>query len=138
MKSALTKLLRWLGAGRGVGEQGERAAVWYLRKQSYRVLARNLRNRFGEIDLLAEAPDGRTIILVEVKTSGSDTRHAGSRPESRVNHVKQRKLMALAAQAVRHYGLNDRPIRFDVVGVDLPPHGQPCVRHHVGAFESSY
>ena len=138
MKSAVAKLLSWLGAGRGVGERGERAAMRHLRKQSYRVLARNLRNRFGEIDLLAEAPDRRTIVLVEVKTSESDTTHTGPRPEERVNRVKQRKLMALAAQAARQYGLTDRPIRFDVVGVDLPPRGKPCVRHHVGAFESSY
>jgi hypothetical protein len=32
--------------------------------------------------------------------------------------------------------LTDRPIRFDVIGVDLVKGGEPRVRHHVGAFES--
>ena len=102
------------------------------------MLSRNVRNRFGEIDILAEAPDHRTMVIVEVKTSASrESPQDAVPPEVHVNHRKQRKLVALACQAARRYRFMDRPIRFDVIGVDLPLDGNDAViRHHPGAFES--
>ena len=50
-----------------LGRRGERIAAARLRREGYRILARNVRNRFGEIDLVAEAPDRRTVVVVEVK-----------------------------------------------------------------------
>jgi putative endonuclease len=38
---------------RAVGKAGEDTAVKYLQKQGYRILERNFRCRFGEIDLIA-------------------------------------------------------------------------------------
>lgn len=105
------------------------------------MLARNVHLKGGEIDLIVEAPDGRTIVIVEVKAaqvSGDGESAEGSRiyPEAHVNAAKRRKLVHLASQAVKRYGWRDRPVRFDVVGVDLPARGKPVVRHHVGAFKS--
>lgn len=40
-------------------------AVWWLRLQGYRILARNWRHPLGEIDILARR--GRLIVAVEVK-----------------------------------------------------------------------
>lgn len=119
-----------------LGRRGERVAERYLRGQKYRILARNLRLPMGEIDLLAEAPDGRTVVVVEVK-SGSGA-NGELRPEVHVNEAKERKLAALASHIARRYGWADRPIRFDVIGIDLPGHGEPRVRHHAGAFESRF
>lgn len=125
-------LLRVLGVSTGVGARGERVAARHLRKLDYRILGRNLRNRFGEIDIVAEAPDRKTIVVVEVKTSEGGP----VRPEVRVNLRKQRQLVALAVQLARRHRFHDRPIRFDVVGVELAPGSEPVVRHHVGAFQS--
>lgn len=121
-------LLRW----RSTGSVGERAAARHLKAQGYRILARNLRTRLGEIDLLAEAPDRRTIVVVEVKAGTG----GAIRPEVHVNATKRRKLVQLALQLARRHRLHDRPIRFDVIGVDLPRDAPPVIRHHVGAFES--
>jgi putative endonuclease len=129
---------RWLVRG-NVGARGERAAANYLRGAGYRILARNLRNRFGEIDILAQAPDGRALVVVEVKARAlTDSPGRDIRPEIHVNGQKQRRLAALAAQVARRYKLTDRPIRFDVIGVDLPAGkgAKPVVRHHPCAFES--
>ena len=52
-----------------VGKAGEEAAVQYLRQHGYRILERNYRCRFGEIDLIAR--DGRMLAFVEVKTRRS-------------------------------------------------------------------
>lgn len=133
----LLPFLRAIGLDPSVGARGERAAARHLKRQRYRILARNLRQKLGEIDLLAEAPDGRTIVIVEVKTTASDAPDAIA-PEVHVNAAKQRKLAALASMLVRRQRWHDRPIRFDVVGVVLPPRGKPILRHHVAAFESSF
>ena len=65
-------LRRFFGQGRSPGEQGERLAEKHLNKQGYKTVARNLRSRFGEIDLLMLGPDGRSLIFVEVKTARAD------------------------------------------------------------------
>ena len=131
---------RW----REQGDRGERVAARYLREQGYRVLGCNLRSRFGEVDIFAQAPDGHTVVVVEVKSSEvSKRRGTGVEsalvPEVRVGARKRRRLVSLAVVLARRYGLTHRPIRFDVVGVDLPAGGrgaEPIVRHHVGAFEA--
>jgi len=114
------------------GERGEQLAAGMLKKKRYRLMARNLQNRFGEIDIIALAPDGRTVVIVEVKTA----ERPDALPELRVDHHKQRRLTSLAAQAVRRYKLQDRHIRFDVVAVNLPPDADPVIRHYLAAFDS--
>lgn len=125
----------WLRRRARTGGAGERHACRHLRRAGYRVLGRNLRNRFGEVDILAEAPDRNTIVVVEVKA----TRATGGDPppEVHVNTAKQRRLVALACQLARARRFTERPIRFDVIGVQLQPDGADAiVRHHPGAFES--
>jgi len=128
-------LASWRSTHSAPGPRGERAAAKHLKRRGYRILARNLRSRLGEVDLLAEAPDGRTIVVVEVKAGIGRDAYAA---EARVGPDKQRKLVALAAQLARRHGLEDRPIRFDVIGVGLDPAGRapPAIRHYEAAFES--
>jgi putative endonuclease len=114
------------------GARGERAAADLLKQKHYRVMARNLRNRFGEVDIVALTPDGKTVVIVEVKAA----ENPDTLPELRVNKQKQHRLTALAAQVVRRYKLQDRPIRFDVIAVNLPPDRKPVIRHYEAAFES--
>ena len=131
-------ILRRLWPAAKPGAYAEKLAAAFLKKQKYRILARNFRNAQGEIDLVAQAPDGRTIVIVEVKGSEPGTKAGGPRPEVRVNLQKQKQLAALAMQMVRRHRLQDRPVRFDVIGVDLVEQGEPIIRHHVGAFESKW
>lgn len=148
-----------------VGRWGEKAAADYLQKQGYRVMARNIRARWGEIDIVALAPDGHTVVVVEVKARDLTARPAakvpvlsngspaetpaapsdasmdqpapGILPEWHVNRDKQRKLSGLAATMARRLGWSDRPMRFDVIGVDWTAGQRPRVRHYIGAFEST-
>jgi len=124
-----------------IGARGERVAVKHLKRQGYRILGRNLKTRFGEVDILAQAPDERTIVVVEVKASAHNLQNKPTQraflPEMHVNSTKQKKLIRLASQLIKRYRLTQRPIRFDVIGVDLPKSAQPIVRHYTGAFESS-
>ncbi len=121
------------------GDRGEQAAARYLQRQGYHILARNLATRLGEIDLVCQAPDGRTLVIVEVKAAQRHPGGGSPRPEQHVNWAKERKLSALAAQLVRRFHLEDRPVRFDVIGVDLAsdPRLPPVIRHHPAAFNST-
>ena len=121
---------------RALGARCEAVAEKHLRKQGYRVLGRNLRMSFGEVDLLAVSPDRKALVIVEVKgrllTAAS---HDSLRPEVHVNPAKQRKLITLAVPIARRFQLDGRlPIRFDVIGIDLPEQGDPVIRHHEAAF----
>ncbi len=123
-----------------MGQRGERLAEKYLKKKGYKRLARNWRNRFGEIDLLMRAPrqagdKQRAVVVVEVK---SGIRSDKYRPEDHVNRAKQARLVALAAQVMRRYRLQHERFRFDVVAVvfDGADDDDPEIRHHVGAFGS--
>ena len=136
----LTNALRERCSDNSTGARGESVAAKYLSRQRYRVLGRNIRNQLGEIDILAQAPDGRTIVVVEVKARrvkhlpGDDLI-----PELHVDRKKQRKLTMLGACLAKQRKWADRPIRFDVIGVDLPPersNDKPVIRHHENAFES--
>ena len=59
-----------------LGAQGESIAAAHLEASGLKIMARNFRTRYGEIDLIAE--DGDTLVFVEVKTRrGGSLRHAG-------------------------------------------------------------
>ncbi len=120
----------WSGASLGV--RGERAAATRLRTMGFRILARNVRSRVGEVDLIALDPDGRTIVFVEVKTRVGG---GGVRGEASVGATKREKLRRLAELESKRRGWSGRPLRIDVVGVDWPSEkgGRPEVRWHRGA-----
>ncbi|MGE3107752.1 MAG: YraN family protein [Phycisphaerales bacterium] len=119
------------------GRRGERAAATFLRRAGYRVIARNVHVEFGELDLLCLAPDRRTIVAVEVKTrrldptASTDPHRPAFPAEAKANAEKRRKVLSIVRHLARANGWADRPLRVDVVGVDLPLRGRPAVRHHV-------
>jgi len=118
------------------GPRGERAAERYLRKKKYKRLARNLRSRTGEIDLVMLSPDRTRLVLVEVKSA--EDRKTAILPEHRVGPKKQRKLTALAYQLKQKHKLDGLGVRFDIVGVDLRE-GKPAeIRHYENAFEAAW
>jgi len=95
-----------------LGKHGENIAWDYLKRQGYRLLERNYRCRYGEIDLIAK--DGETIVFIEVKSRR--TASFGD-PEESVSQAKQRKISTVALYYLEDKGLYDRPARFDVVSV---------------------
>lgn len=123
-----------------LGRRGERRAARMLRRLGYRILGRNVRLKVGEADIVCEAPDGRTIVVVEVKTRlrGADLSARGEAvaPEASVHAHKRRKLLAVTRSLVRANGWDGRPVRIDVVAVEWPAgRGEPTLRHHQGAVQ---
>src|SRR5271167_679773 len=106
----------WLGTLRAqlpLGRRGERAAEKHLRRNGYRIVARNFRAAGAEIDLVAM--DGETLVFVEVKTR----RHrAAGAPEEAVDERKQTRMRRAAEVFARRYRENEIEMRFDIAAVD--------------------
>jgi putative endonuclease len=111
-----------------LGEQGEELAVRFLIRKRYRILARNWRDRGGEIDIVAR--DGGTLVFVEVKTRTSDT---FALPVESVGYEKQRKLRRLAERYTMRSGMSECEARFDVVSVIMRG-AKPEIEHLTNAF----
>jgi putative endonuclease len=99
-----------------VGRAGEEAAVRHLLASGYRIVARNVRYRLGEIDVVAQ--DGGCLVFVEVKTRSSTG--FGTAAEA-VTARKRQRLVQLASLYLAGHGGMDRPCRFDVVAVEPGP-----------------
>lgn len=74
-----------------IGGGGERAAARRLTALGYRIVERNVRAPWGEIDLVAL--DGETLVFCEVKTRRGDA--AGS-PDEAIDPRKQARIARLA------------------------------------------
>ena len=97
-----------------LGAKGEEIAVRYLQSREYKILERNYRIRFGEIDIIAE--QGENLVFIEVKTRAD--KYFGSPFES-VTVRKQKQLSKVALEYISKKDWHNRPARFDVVGIEL-------------------
>jgi len=96
-----------------VGNAAEKAAMTYLKKQGLKLIEKNFRCRFGEIDLVVE--DNGTLVFVEVRYRKND--YYGSAIES-VTLPKRDKITITAQQYLMKHNIgDDKPIRFDVIGI---------------------
>ena len=106
-----------------LGNRGEEMAAGYLQAHGLRILARNIRTRYGEVDLVAQ--DGDTTVFVEVRTRRSQ---AYGTPEESVTVRKRRRLALTAQQYLQDNGLGSKSWRVDLVSVVLSE-GAPVIRH---------
>jgi len=112
------------------GSQGENIAVSFLEDQGYTLLDRNYRQRFGEIDIVAE--ERGVLVFIEVKTRRSD-RYGN--PFEAVDVRKQRKLSRMAQEYISRNKMEHRAARFDVVAVRLNQGSFPEVELVRNAFD---
>lgn len=113
---------------RALGMAGEDAAAAYLRARGYSIIARNVRTREGEIDLVARLGD--VLAFVEVKTRS--TRAFGP-PAEAVTPRKAARIRGLAAAYLATGVVRAREVSFDVVEVE-PRGGALTVVHRPGVF----
>lgn len=107
-----------------VGRFGEDVAVRYLEEQGYRVVARNWRCRYGELDIVAE--DGDCLVVCEVKTRRSA---AFGPARGAVDAAKLARLRRLAAAWLADQERAWPRVRIDVVAITTAPSGPPSVDH---------
>ncbi len=117
-----------------LGRRGEGEAVRFLKKSGYRIIARNLRAKFGEIDVVAQ--DGPTLCFVEIKTRSSIR---FGFPEEAVTAQKRQRLVRLASWYLQSRpSAQPRPVRFDVLSILTGPGNEAArIRLIKGAFEAA-
>jgi len=95
------------------GHSAEKRAYDYLRKHGLKLLERNFRTPFGEIDLVMKHKE--TVIFIEVRFRRSE--NFGS-PAETIDSRKQARLRASAEYYIQNnQHAADRPCRFDVVAI---------------------
>lgn len=110
------------------GMIGEEAAVKYLKKKGYRVVERNYRTRYGEIDIICVHQGSEplcgsplsgaesTLVFVEVKTK---TGERFGEPWEMVDRRKLEQVKRIATMYLKNKRLGEPLCRIDVVGVWL-------------------
>jgi putative endonuclease len=88
----------------------EECAVTFLGLKGYKVLKRNFKCNFGEIDIIAQ--DKNAVVFVEVKARNHDYRVSG------LEAVDRRKRQRIRKTALAYTSTNpDRFFRFDVLEI---------------------
>jgi putative endonuclease len=113
-----------------LGRTGERLAHEHFERLGYRIVARNYRTRFGEIDLIV--CDDTWLVFVEVKARRTGALESAVQA---VSTAKQRRVRAMAAawlvEAVDRPRAHD--LRFDVVAVTVDQDGRLVALDHLEA-----
>jgi len=96
---------------RELGRRGERRAAWFYRLRGYRIVARNVHLRGGEIDLIVRR--GGLLIFVEVKSRQSLAAGYGS---DAVDRRKKLQLINLASQYLTQHP-HPGEVRHDILSL---------------------
>ena len=138
MPVALGMFARWWSAWFrpiSLGRSGEKLAGKFLAQLGYKILRRGEKNPIGEIDLICRLDN--LIVFVEVKTRQSNLH---GEPWQAVGKTKQSKIAKAALVFLKQHKLQDREVRFDVVGITWPTSarnsGKPTIEHFPGAFDA--
>jgi putative endonuclease len=116
-----------------LGARGEQLAAEHLQRRGFRILERNFRTRWGELDIVAF--DGCVLAFCEVKTRRASAR-CGTPMEAldRAKRTQVRKMAGrwLAERPRRPYAAE---LRFDAIGVTIDPTDRLVALEHLeGAF----
>ncbi len=107
-----------------LGEVGEDHACRFLRSKGYKLVARNFRVAYGELDIVALKGD--RVCFVEVKTRALD---AVTTPLEAIGREKQKRLLRAAKAFLLERGAAGTvDFRFDAVAVWVKPNTARLVR----------
>jgi putative endonuclease len=112
-----------------LGAMGEALAVDHLTRMGLRIVARNWRCRYGELDVIAADEATRTVVFAEVKTRTGDgyggLAHA-------VTPRKVRRLRRLAGLWLAGQDRGWAALRIDMIGVRVGRRRTPEITHVQG------
>jgi putative endonuclease len=101
------------------GAQAEQLAARYLQQHGLKLLHRNYRCRFGEIDLILQ--DGATLVFAEVRLRGRNN-YVGA--AASITATKQGRLVRTAQHYLTTLS-SIPPCRFDVILFDVLDNSVP-------------
>ena len=98
------------------GSWAEELAEKFLKDRGYKILDRNYRKPWGEVDVIAEKEG--IIIFVEVKASDSPA-PKGFEPEKRVNDDKIKRIKRVAQTYIQQNNFDDRSWQIDIIAIEF-------------------
>ncbi len=97
------------------GQLGEDIAVKYLEKHGYKILGRNYRKPWGEIDIVAQ--QSNELVFIEVKTQNKEFEW---RPEENITRHKKHQLSRIVTTYLKSNKIpEDKNWRVDVLAITL-------------------
>lgn len=126
------------------GKKGEDLAVGFLIKNGYKIITKNYRNNWGEIDIIAKDKKG-TLTFVEVKTLTSYNKEMRQneapentlKPEDNLTSAKLQKLKRVCLYfANRNPDLinNEKGWRIDLIAITTFPPTLPLLTNNEESF----
>lgn len=117
-----------------IGKIGEDLACEYLKGKNYKIIERNFRKKWGELDIIAKNP-AKVLVFVEVKTLrfGNNPAIAGLKPEDNLTTAKLKKLKKAASLYAGHNQnlIDDKKgWRIDLIAISLLDNGQYQLNHY--------
>jgi putative endonuclease len=115
-----------------LGTAGESHAVAHLERRGLAIVARNVRTRFGELDIIAT--DRRAVVFCEVKTrrAGSSGHPLDGLRRDQRQRIRSMALAWLAAAEPEHRRAD---LRFDAIAVLLDRRNELVSLEHLeGCF----
>ena len=113
-----------------LGKWGEELAAKYLEQKGYVIRDRDWRQGKLDLDIVAVADDGETVVFVEVKARKTN---AFGQPEQAVDAKKIKRLARAADSYVKSLGVA-APLRFDIVSIIGDQKEAQTIEHIVDAF----
>lgn len=118
---------------RTMGSEAEDLAARRLAVAGWEIVVRNVRTRYGELDIVAR--EGTSLVFVEVKAGRLGAAYGPERPVLAIGPRKQRQVRRLATAWMaenRDLPLYSR-IRFDAIGVTYDHAGRVVAFEHIRA-----
>lgn len=108
-----------------LGKLGEEEAQKYLLKKHYKILDRNFRTKFGELDIICQK--GKTIIAVEVKALNDNSDFV---PEQHFTKEKLNKIVKTFNYFLKIKDLKYQDLRIDLISVEFSNCSLKEIRHY--------
>jgi len=113
-----------------LGILGEKIASDYLVSKNYKIITKNFRKTFGEIDIVAKSKNN-TLIFFEVKTI--EENDLGFLPEDQMTFSKIKKLKKIC----EYFALKNKNLinekqgwQIDLITIILKESGEEEIRHY--------
>lgn len=126
----MSSFRRWSFWRKWLGQKAERHAAEFLKQAGYKILAINIHDRYGEIDLIAVYQE--MIVIVEVRSSESKSFEELAET---VDRKKQKKIIDATTRFLHKRRLLGKVnIRFDVLVIRFEKKGEYKIHHYEDAF----
>jgi putative endonuclease len=113
---------------RCIGKNFEEYAANYLIEKGYKIIDRNFKCTYGEIDIIAKKDN--VLCFIEVKARSK--KDFGS-PLEAVTINKQKRMVNVAQYYCFKNKLKETPLRFEAIGIDLSLN-PPRIEHIMNIF----